>query len=133
MSVEAWVVECRGCKCIILACAIDPQEEHGQPKALITPIASAVVTCPCCNADYRYAGDSIMRGRPTRNTACLRKQPARENGKLDGAVVIAASIIASIKLKGQPVENTPKVAAAIGESLQLARMVAARMERGQVA
>jgi hypothetical protein len=126
VSAEAWIVECKGCKCSITACAIDPQDEHGTEKRLTAPLSSALVSCPCCGGDYRYAGDIIVRGQPKRNSACMRKQQSKP---MDGALLIAASILASINLRGYPIENSPKVAAAIGESLRLARMVLARMER----
>jgi hypothetical protein len=71
----------------------------------------------------------MMRGTPKRSPECLRQQQQHQSKPLDGAVLVAASIIASTKLRGHPIENTPKVAAAIGESLQLARMVLARLER----
>jgi hypothetical protein len=66
----------------------------------------------------------LVRGIPRRNPACVRKQP-----KQDGALLIAASIVAAIRLRGEPFTHSPKVAATVADSLQLARMVMARMER----
>ena len=127
VSAEAWVVECTGCKCLIVCCGIDPQVEHGQTKPATAPISSTVLNCPCCNSDYRYGSKDIIRGNPKRNPACSRKhQPP----KRDGAVVIAASIVAAIRLRGEAITNSPKVTAAVSDSLQLARMVMARLERG---
>jgi len=129
VAAEAWVVECAGCKCLIVACGIDPQDEHGKPKPTETPLKSAVLNCPCCNSDYRYAGGSIMRGRPKRNPACVGRNE-QPRPKQDGAVVIAASIVAAIRLRGEPVAHSPKVMATISDSVQLARMVIAKLERG---
>lgn len=46
-------------------------------------------------------------------------EKARENGIL----VIAASIIAVIRLRGAPIARSPKVVFTISESVELARMV----------
>lgn len=46
-------------------------------------------------------------------------EKARENGIL----VIAASIIAVIRLRGEPIKRSPKLVATIHDSVQLARMV----------
>ncbi len=53
----------------------------------------------------------------------LSVQKARENGIL----VITASIIAVIRLRGEPITRSPKVVATISNSVQLARMV---LEKG---
>lgn len=51
-------------------------------------------------------------------------EKARENGIL----VIAASIIAVIRLRGEPITRSPKVVATISDSVQLARMVLEKVE-----
>ena len=51
-------------------------------------------------------------------------EKARENGIL----VIAASIIAVIRLRGEPIRPSPKLSATIADSVQLARMVMDRVE-----
>jgi len=43
----------------------------------------------------------------------------RENG----ALLIAASIIAAIRLRGEPITRSPKVLATVSDSVTLARMV----------
>jgi hypothetical protein len=43
----------------------------------------------------------------------------RENG----ALLIAASIAAAIRLRGEPITRSPKVISTVSESVQLARMV----------
>jgi hypothetical protein len=48
---------------------------------------------------------------------------------MDGAVVVAASIVAAIRLRGEPITPSPKVVATISDSVRLARMVLANMER----
>ena len=44
-----------------------------------------------------------------------------------GALLIAASIVAAIRLRGAPVDNSPKTIAAIHDSVKLARMVLQRI------
>jgi hypothetical protein len=90
------------------------------------PQHTAVLQCPCCNGTYRYISDDIVRGIPKRNPLCTRKQP---NGKMDGAVVVAASIVAAIRLRGQEIKPSPKLTATIRDSVDLARMVLAELQR----
>jgi hypothetical protein len=44
-----------------------------------------------------------------------------------GALLIAASLIAAIRLRGEPITASPKVVAVISDSLKLARMVLQRL------
>jgi hypothetical protein len=51
-------------------------------------------------------------------------------GRESGALLIAACIIAAIRLRGEPIQQSPKVVATIPDSIQLARMVLQRLEQG---
>ncbi|HEX9273871.1 MAG TPA: hypothetical protein VGA01_16845 [Candidatus Binatia bacterium] len=44
-----------------------------------------------------------------------------------GALLIAASLIAAIRLRGAPIDNSPKMIATIHDSLRLAKMVLQRI------
>ena len=44
-----------------------------------------------------------------------------------GALLIAASLIAAIRLRGEPITASPKVMSTISDSLKLARMVLQRI------
>jgi hypothetical protein len=44
----------------------------------------------------------------------------------NGALLIAACIVAAIRLRGEPIKPSPKLSATIYDSVQLARMVLAR-------
>ena len=44
-----------------------------------------------------------------------------------GAMLIAASLIAAIRLRGEPITHSPKVLATISDSITLARMVLQRI------
>jgi hypothetical protein len=50
-----------------------------------------------------------------------------------GALLIAASIIAVIRLRGEPIKPSPKLAATVREAVDLARLVLREVEgRGSV-
>jgi len=51
---------------------------------------------------------------------------------MDGALLVAASIVAAIRLRGQEITLSPKLVAVVGDSVLLARTVMAAIERGQV-
>lgn len=46
-----------------------------------------------------------------------------------GVLLIAASIIAAIRLRGEPIRPSPKLKGVIVESVQLARLVLKELER----
>lgn len=126
-SSDAWVVTCTGCKCVITCFAIDPQLEHGKSEGESAPPApSALVTCPCCGGAYRYSGSAIVRGVPRRSAMCHRKQ---QQPPANGALLVAASIVAAIRLRGEPIKSSPKLTATISDAVHLARLVLAEVER----
>jgi hypothetical protein len=47
----------------------------------------------------------------------------------NGALLIAACIVAAIRLRGEPIRPSPKLTATIYDSVQLARMVLAQIQR----
>jgi len=55
---------------------------------------------------------------------------AMDSQKQNGALLIAASIVAAIRLRGEPIQRSPKVMAVISDSVQLTKMVLARLEQG---
>jgi hypothetical protein len=52
-----------------------------------------------------------------------------EKGRGNGALLIAACIVAAIRLRGEPIERTPKVVATIADSVRLAKMVLIEVQR----
>lgn len=70
----------------------------------------------------------MTRGVPKRNPLCQRKQ---QPGKMDGALLVAASIVAAIRLRGQEITRSPKLVAVVNDSLLLARTVVVAIEREQ--
>jgi hypothetical protein len=43
--------------------------------------------------------------------------------RLQGALLVAATLTAAIRLRGEPITNSPKVMATIYDSVKLARMI----------
>jgi len=49
--------------------------------------------------------------------------------KESGALLIAASIVAAIRLRAEPITRSPKVLSTVSDSVQLARLVLQEVER----
>jgi len=45
------------------------------------------------------------------------------HSKMDGALLVVASLIAAVQLNKEEIRNTPSVRSAIGQTIQLARMI----------
>jgi hypothetical protein len=112
---------------VITCFAIDPQAEHLKEVDGPPPLTSALVTCSCCWQTYRYAGKQITRGTPMKNPARARRK-ARES-KAEGAVIVAATIAAAIRLRGIDIKPSPKLTAVVKDSVELARRVLAEVQR----
>jgi len=56
--------------------------------------------------------------------------PQDSDDRLKGALLVAATIVAAIRLRGEPIENTPKVVATIHDSVKLARLVLRTLNAG---
>jgi hypothetical protein len=73
-----------------------------------------------------------MKKRPlqpgTCNPACLRKL---QREPMDGALLVAASIVAAIRLRGQEITSSPKLVTVVSDSVLLARTVMAAIERDE--
>jgi hypothetical protein len=126
----AWVVKCKKCGCTINCRAIDPQTEHSQPdKADPPPHDSVIVTCSCCWAAYRYGPAEIFKAAPGPSRNCYeRGRPNNEEEKKPNAVlVIAASLIAAVRLNREEIKSSPSVHAKIADSIRLAEMIQARL------
>jgi hypothetical protein len=127
---KAWVVNCKKCGCTINCRAIDPQGEHSQPdKADPPPHDSVIVTCSCCWAAYRYTPAEIFKGSPGPSTNCYdRGRPAvNEERKTNAGLLIAASLIAAVRLNREEIKSSPIVHSKIADSIRLAEMIQARL------
>jgi hypothetical protein len=92
------------------------------------PRSSAVVTSSCCWKAYRYKETQITRGAPKQNPSCAR--PAKREPNTNDAILIAASVVAAIRLRGQEIKPSPKLNAMIQDSSLLVRMILSEIERG---
>jgi hypothetical protein len=52
-----------------------------------------------------------------------------EKQRENNALLIAACIVAAIRLRGEPIRPSPKLAATIADSVELAKMVMAQIQR----
>jgi hypothetical protein len=126
----AWVVRCKKCGCTINCRAIDPQAEHSQPdKADPPPRDAVIVTCSCCWAAYRYGPGEVFKGPPGPSTKCMdRARPGlREEKQPSAVLLIAASLIAAVRLNREDIKPSPVVQSKIADSIRLAQMIQARL------
>jgi hypothetical protein len=122
---ESWVVRCIGCGCVITCFATDPQAEHLSNQQPSPPYKGAVqLTCSCCWSLYRYLEDAIFCGKPQQSEQCRSPQK-----KMDGALLVTPGTIAAIRLRGEPVQSSPKLKATIADSISLARMIQAEIHK----
>ena len=126
----AWVVKCKKCGCTINCRAIDPQIEQSQPDNVDPPPHdSVIVTCSCCWAAYRYSAAEIFKGAPGPSNNCYdRKKPNnQEERKPNAVLLIAASLIAAVRLNREEIKSSPVVHSKIADSIRLAEMIQARL------
>jgi hypothetical protein len=126
---KAWVVNCKKCGCTINCRAIDPQTEHSQPEKADPPPGEAViVTCSCCWAAYRYSPAEVFKGPPGPSGKCIdRGRPNNKEDKPNAVLLIAASLIAAVRLNREDIKPSPAVHSKIADSIRLAEMIQARL------
>ncbi len=130
----AWVVKCKKCGCMINCRAIDPHIEHSEPeKAEPPPQDTVIVTCSCCWAAYRYSPAEVSKGPPGPSSNCYdRGRPnSRPNNKEEkrpnAVLLIAASLIAAVRLNREEIKSSPIVYSKIADSIRLAEMIQSRL------
>lgn len=127
---SAWVVNCKKCGCTVNCRAIDPQLEHSQPeKAESAPRETLTVTCSCCWTAYRYSPAEIFKGPPGPSNKCyIRREPNNKVEKTpNSALLVAASLIAAVRLNREEIRSSPTVHSKIAESIRLAEMIQAKL------
>ena len=50
--------------------------------------------------------------------------------KLNGALLVAASVVAAIRLRGEPIRPSPRLQSIVSESITLARTVLRALQSG---
>jgi hypothetical protein len=127
----AWVVKCKKCGCTINCRAIDAQIEHSEPdKAEPPPHGTVIVTCSCCWAAYRCSPAEVFKGAPGPSSNCCdRIRPNNKDERKPNAVpLIAASLIAAVRLNREEIKSSPAVHSKIADSIRLAEMIQARLK-----
>jgi hypothetical protein len=130
----AWVVKCKKCGCTVNCRAIDAQVEHAEPeRAEPPPQDTVVVTCSCCWAAYRYSPAEVFKGPPGPSARCQANRRLnnannnKEARKTDSVLLIAASLIAAVRLNREEIKSSPVVYAKIADSIRLAEMIQTRL------
>jgi hypothetical protein len=130
---NAWVVMCKKCGCTITCRAIDPQNEHADPdKSEPAPPHPVIVSCSCCWTAFRYSPAEVFKGRPSPSNICSQHQKVeagnnQEEKRWNAAILIAASLIAAVRLNKEEIRPSPSVTAKIADSIRLAEMIQARL------
>ncbi|MBI3476463.1 MAG: hypothetical protein HY010_12080 [Acidobacteria bacterium] len=131
---NAWVVKCKKCSCTITCRAVDPQIEHAEPdKSEPAPQHPVIVSCSCCWTAFRYSAAEVFKGQPSPSNTCSvhRREEATINNpeekRSNAAILIAASLIAAVRLNKEEIRPSPSVAAKIADSIRLAEMIQARL------
>jgi hypothetical protein len=93
------------------------------------PHDSVIVTCSCCWAAYRYSPAEIFKGAPGPNSNCYdrKKLNNQEERKSNAVLLIAASLIAAVRLNREEIKSSPVVYSKIADSIRLAEMIQARL------
>jgi hypothetical protein len=131
---HAWVVRCKKCSCTITCRAVDPQTEHAEPdKSEPAPQHPVIVSCSCCWTAFRYSPTEVFKGQPSPSNTCSehrREEPGQvnqEEKRSNAAILIAASLIAAVRLNREEIRPSPSVTAKIADSIRLAEMIQARL------
>ncbi len=134
----AWVVRCKKCSCTINCRAIDPQTQHSEPsKSERPPQEAVIVSCSCCWSAFRYNPAEVFKGQPSPSNTCPERQkientsnnPNNKENRQNAAILIAASFIAAVRLNREEIKPSPSVTAKISDSIRLAEMIQARLQR----
>lgn len=133
----AWVVRCKKCGCTINCRAIDPQAEHSQPDKVERPQSeSPIVACSCCWTAFRYSPTDIFKGPPRPSSRCFDQKRSKsannapnnkDEKQVNSGLLIAASLIAAVRLNREEIKSSPAVHAKIADSIRLAEMIQARL------
>src|SRR5262249_60983564 len=83
------------------------------------------VTFPCCGTACLSPPEAMFNGDPAPSPECFKR--ARQSARTENAKLIAAAVIAAIRLNRDEIKNSPVVHAKISDSLRLAEMIVAKM------
>lgn len=91
-----------------------------------------IVTCSCCWSAYRYSPNEVFKAPPSPGTGCARNRSSGPNNNKEAkspnsVLLIAASLIAAVRLNREEIKSSPAVYAKIADSIRLAEMIQARL------
>lgn len=130
---SAWVVKCKKCGCTATCRAIDSEREHAEPeKAEPPPRDTVIVTCSCCWRAYRYSPNEVFKGPPSPGSDCARNRTSSTTNNKgakspNSVLLIAASLIAAVRLNRDEIKSSPAVYSKIADSIRLAEMIQSRL------
>ena len=126
------MVRCKKCSCTITCRAVDPQTEHAEPdKSEPAPHASGA-------GQLFLLLDSVSLQpyggiQPSPSNTCPEHRSGegssnnQEEKRSNAVILIAASLIAAVRLKREEIRPSPSVTAKIADSIRLAEMIQARL------
>jgi len=98
------------------------------------------VTCSCCWTAYRYSPGEVYKGPPGPSVRCGANRSVRstdtqnndshnnkEAKNSNSVLLIAASLIAAVRLNREEIMSSPAVYSKIADSIRLAEMIQARL------
>ena len=92
-----------------------------------------VVKCKKCWTAFRYSPAEVFKGRPSPSNTCSahrREETAINNPeekRSNAAILIAASLIAAVRLNKEEIRPSPSVTTKIADSIRLAEMIQAKL------
>src|SRR5437773_295683 len=81
--------------------AADPQAHMQDPEP--RPICRLLVTCSCCWTAWLYPPEAMFNGEPAPSPDCFKH--ARQSARTENAKLIAAAVIAAIRLNREEIKN----------------------------
>lgn len=131
---HSWVVRCKKCSCTITCRSVDPQTEHAEPEnSEPAPQHPVLVSCSCCWTAFRYSPTEVFKGQPSPSNTCSEHPSGeasnnkQEEKRSNAVILIAASLIAAVRLNREEIRPSPSVTAKIADSIRLAEMIQARL------
>ena len=87
------------------------------------------LSCSRCCSAYRYSPAEIFKDSPGPSSSCYdRGKPSiKEEKKPNAVLLIAASLIAAVRLNREEIKPSPAVYSKIADSIRLAEMIQARL------
>lgn len=69
------------------------------------PTCRLLVTCSCCWISWLYPPEALFSGSPAPSQECFKR--ARQSARTENAKLIAAAVIAAIRLNRDEIKNSP--------------------------